>query len=124
MSEHVRNVSGPPNDAAGGSSSRLQLIAKLAGEGLSSREIAKLVGLSHSRVCRIARRHAIRLARSRSRHYSVYLPHKVVAVLRELAGSTGKSHGALICDCVGFVTEDGEAQARRKLGVAAQKARR
>lgn len=53
---------------------RARTIAALAGEGLTSREIAARIGLSHSRICRIASRSGIRLSRPGARQFALYIP--------------------------------------------------
>lgn len=95
---------------------RAHQISALASEGLTSREIAARVGLSHSRVCRIARRHGIRLSRPGARQFGLYIPTERAEMIRELASQSGVSPATIIERITRVVLGDGIEHAKRRLG--------
>jgi IS30 family transposase len=95
---------------------RARHIAALASEGLTSREIAARVGISHGRICRIARRHGIRLSRPGARQFGLYIPNDRAQMIRQLAEQARVSPATIIERITRVVLEDGIEHARRRLG--------
>lgn len=95
---------------------RASQIAMLARDGMTSREIATTVGISHVRVCHIAQRFSIPLARPGSRHFGLYVSDTRARLIRELAEEAGVSPATMIERMCRVVLDDGIERARRNLG--------
>jgi hypothetical protein len=91
-------------------------IAMAAAEGKTSREIATLLGISHVRVCHIAQRFSIPLARPGLRRFGLYVSDTRARLIRELAEEAGVSPSTMIERMVRVVVDDGQEVARRRLG--------
>ena len=91
-------------------------IALLAREGKSSREIAEIVGVSHVRVCRIARRFEIPLARAGGRYFGLYVSDHRARAIQELAAEAGVSPATMIERALRVLLDDGPQTARKRLG--------
>lgn len=91
-------------------------IALLAREGRSSREIAKALGISRQRICYIAERYSIPLARAGSRHFGFYVGDRRARAIQDLAREAGVSPATMIERMVRVVVDDGPEQARKRLG--------
>lgn len=96
--------------------SRASQIAALASEGMTSREIAAVVGISGARVRLIAQRYSIALARPGSRRFGLYVSDTRARLIRELAEEAGVSPATMIERMCRVVLDDGAEQARRRLG--------
>jgi hypothetical protein len=91
-------------------------IALLANEGRTSREIAAALGISHQRVCQIAERFGILLARPGSRRFGLYVGDRRARIIQDLAAEVGVSPATMIERMVRVVVDDGAEQARKRLG--------
>lgn len=100
---------------------RASQIGLMAREGMSSREIAGKLGISHVRVCCIARRFEIPLGRSGSRHFGLYIADRRARIIQELAAEAGVSPATMIERMLRVVADDGVDHARRRLGKLALK---
>lgn len=96
--------------------SRASQIAMLASDGMTSREIASVIGISHQRVCQIAERFSIALARPGSRRFGLYVSDTRARLIRELAEEAGVSPATMIERMCRVVLDDGIDRARRHLG--------
>lgn len=95
---------------------RATQIAMLASEGMTSREIAAKTGISHQRVCQIAERFSIALARPGSRRFGLYVSDARARIIRQLADEAGVSPATMIERMCRVVLDDGVDRARRHLG--------
>lgn len=95
---------------------RARAIARLAGEGKTSREIAAHEGISRQRVLFIAERFCIPLSRSGSRRFTLYISDRRARVIRDLAAEAKISNAVMIDRMVRTVVDDGLDQARKRLG--------
>lgn len=100
---------------------RASQIGVLASEGMTSREIAAHIGISHQRVCQIAERFSIMLARPGSRRFGLYVSDRRARVIQDLAREAGVSPAAIVEKMVRVVADDGLEHARRRLGKLVQK---
>jgi hypothetical protein len=91
-------------------------IQRLAGEGLSTREISQAMGISQPRVIRIANRFNLILTRGRHRRIAFYTPESRFETVRGLAAAAGVSPATMVDRIVATVVEGGVDAARRKLG--------
>lgn len=95
---------------------RASQIGLLAREGKSSREIAEIVGISRQRVCLIAQRFNVPLARPGSRHFGLYVADRRARVIQDLAREAGVSPATMIERMLRVVADDGVDRARKMLG--------
>lgn len=104
------------NDQIVGARTRATQIGLLSREGKSSREIAEIIGISRQRVCLIAQRFGIPLARSGSRHFGLYVTDRRARLIQQLASEAGVSPATMIERMLRVVADDGVEHARRRLG--------
>lgn len=95
---------------------RARTIARLAGEGKTSREIAKVEGISRQRVLFIAERFCIPLSKSGSRRFSLYISDRRARAVAALAAEAKVSNAVMIERMVRTVVDDGLDHARKRLG--------
>lgn len=95
---------------------RARHIAHHSADGLTSREIAKAIGISHQRVCQIAERFSIPLSRPGSRRFGLYIADRRARAIRELAAEAGVSTATMIERMTRVVLDDGLDLARKRLG--------
>lgn len=95
---------------------RARHIAHHAADGLTSREIAKELGISFQRVCHIADRFSIPLSRPGSRRFGLYIADRRARAIRELAEEAGVSPATMIERMTRVVLDDGLDLARKRLG--------
>lgn len=96
---------------------RAPQIAALASEGMTSAEIAAVIGeVSARRVRAIARKFCITLARSGSRRFGLWITDHRAKIIIELADNAGVSPATMIDRITRVVLDDGIDHARRKLG--------
>lgn len=96
---------------------RAPQIASLASQGMTSAEIAVVIGdISAQRVRAIARKFCITLARSGSRRFGLFVADKRARLIIELAEDAGCSPATMIDRITRVVLDDGIDHARRKLG--------
>lgn len=95
---------------------RAKDIALLTSEGLGSREVAREIGISHQRVCQIAERFSIPLARAGSRRFGLYIADRRARLIMKLAKEAKVSPATMIERATRIVFDDGEDQARKRLG--------
>lgn len=95
---------------------RARDIARLAGDGLSSREIADKLGISRQRVCIIAERHSVPLARPGSRRFALYISDRRARWIRELAAEAKVSPAVMVERLIRIPLDDGLDLARKRLG--------
>ena len=91
-------------------------IKAAADQGLSSREVSQEHGISHQRVCYIARRYKIDLARPGLRRFSFYISDSNAEIVRALAQEAGVSPTAMCARIVGIGVEGGIEPSRKRLG--------
>jgi hypothetical protein len=75
---------------------RAKDIALMTDEGMSSRAIAKAMGISHVRVCMIANRFNIILSRRGTRRLGFYCPETTADRIVRFAARRGVSTGAML----------------------------
>lgn len=96
---------------------RAPQIAALASQGMTSAEIAAVIGdISAQRVRAISRKFCITLARSGSRRFGLFVADKRARIIIELAQHAGVSPATMIDRITRVVLDDGIDHARRKLG--------
>lgn len=95
---------------------RAKDIALLSSEGLGSRDVAREMGISHQRVCQIAERFSIPLARAGSRRFGLYIADRRARLIMKLAKEAKVSPATMIERATRIVFDDGEDQARKRLG--------
>jgi hypothetical protein len=95
---------------------RARDIARLASEGMTSREIAKQVGVNHARVCFIAERFSIPLSRPGLRRFGLYISDRRASAIRELAAEAKVSPAVMIERMTRVILDDGLDLARKRLG--------
>ncbi|MGO4672963.1 hypothetical protein AB4Z40_08695 [Bosea sp. 2YAB26] len=101
---------------------RAKDIAALTANGLTSREVAKEMGISHVRVCAIADRFSIPLSRPGSRRFGCYISDRRARLIRELAREAKVSPATMIERITRVVLDDGIDPARKRLGKLAVEA--
>lgn len=99
-----------------GAQRRARDIARLTADGLTSREVAKELGISHQRVCQIAERFSIPLSRPGSRRFGCYIADRRARMIRELASEAKVSPATMLDRLARVVLDDGIDQARKRLG--------
>lgn len=95
-----------------------ETIRDMADQGMTSREIAKVLGRNWTSVARCARWHGIRLQTAKTRAYRVTLPADDAEIVVRLSGESGLPASAIIARIVAIMADDGIERARRRLGKA------
>lgn len=95
---------------------RARVIAEKVANGLTSGEIAIEMGLTATRVRKIADRFGIFLSRPHTRRFSFYCSRRRADLVKELALGAGVSPSVMIDRIVGAMVDDGVPAARRKMG--------
>lgn len=95
---------------------RARDIARLAGDGMASREIATELGICHQRVCQIAERFSIPLSRPGSRRFALYISDRRARWIRELAAEAKVSPAVMVERLIRIPLDDGLDLARKRLG--------
>jgi hypothetical protein len=99
-----------------GAQRRARDIARLTAEGLASREVARELGISHQRVCQIAERFSIPLARPGLRRFGCYISDRRSQMIRKLAEEAGVSPATMLERMARVILDDGIEAARKRLG--------
>lgn len=95
---------------------RAKDIARMTAEGMSSRVIARALGISHVRVCQVADRHSIILSRRGTRRFGLFIAETRADLIIRLAQDAGVSPSTMIERATRIVFGDGESAARKHLG--------
>jgi hypothetical protein len=91
-------------------------IQRLAGEGMSTPEIAAAMGVSPARVRNLARRYNLIMGQGRHKRMAFFTPLRRFETVRDLAAAAGVSPATMIDRIVSTVVDEGVEVARRKLG--------
>lgn len=102
---------------------RAKQIRELADQGKSSAEIARIIGINRQRVCKIAERYAIPLAKHNSRRFTAYHSLRRADVIQALADEAKVSPAVMVDYAVRLLVDDGIEAARRRLGKLATPAK-
>lgn len=95
---------------------RARDIARMSGDGMSSREIADELGISRQRVLFIADRFSIPLSRPGSRRFGLYISDRRARAIRTLALEAKVSPAVMIERMTRVILDDGLDLARKRLG--------
>jgi len=103
---------------------RVRLIAMLADDGLTSRQIAERLGISKRRVNQIATNAGFSIGkRGGTGRIGAHVPRLLIGNIADIAAEAGCSRSALVGRAIKAVFED-KATARRMLGKSALPVRR